>query len=79
MLLLRNIFFNWCNSVYIRDTHRSAYVSSRYGGVIIKKVKLQVERERGQLEEKDDYSIESKSKITVIELFSELRYIIYMR
>jgi len=40
---------------------------------------LQVERERGQLEEKDDYSIESKSKITVIELFSELRYIIYMR
>ncbi|HET7148450.1 MAG TPA: hypothetical protein VFI73_08125 [Candidatus Nitrosopolaris sp.] len=33
---------------------------------------MEVERERGQLEEKDDYDIESKSKNTqAIKLFSE--------
>ena len=33
---------------------------------------MEVERERGQLEEKDDYDIESKSKITqAIKLLSE--------
>ena len=41
-------------------------------GAIIKKVKLEVERERGQLEEKDDYDTESKSKNTqAIKMFSE--------
>jgi hypothetical protein len=41
-------------------------------GSIINRVKLEVERERGQLEEKDDYDIESKSKNTqAIKLFSE--------
>jgi hypothetical protein len=47
-------------------------MSPRDIGAIIKRVKLEVERERGQLEEKDDYDIESKSKIThAIKLFSE--------
>ena len=47
-------------------------MSPRDIGVIIKKVKLQVERERGQLEEKDDYDTESKSKNTqAIKMFSE--------
>ena len=47
-------------------------MSFRDIGAIIKKVKLEVERERGQLEEKDDYDIESKSKNTqAIKLFSE--------
>ncbi len=48
------------------------HMSPRDVCVIIKKVKLQLERERGQLEEKDDYDIESKSKITqAIKMFSE--------
>ena len=47
-------------------------MSPRDIGVIIKKVKLELERERGQLEEKDDYDIESKSKTTqAIKMFSE--------
>jgi hypothetical protein len=47
-------------------------MSPRDIGVIIKKEKLEVERERGQLEEKDDYDIGSKSKNTrAIKLFSE--------
>jgi len=56
----------------IREIIQRVHMSPRDIGVIIKKVKLQVERERGQLEEKDDYDTESKSKITqAIKLFSE--------
>ena len=56
----------------IREIIQRVHMSPRDIGVIIKKVKLEVERERGQLEEKDDYDIESKSKITqAIKLFSE--------
>jgi hypothetical protein len=41
-------------------------------GAIIKRIKLEVERERGQLEEKDDYDTESKSQTTqAIKMFSE--------
>jgi hypothetical protein len=48
------------------------HMSSRDVSAKIKKVKLEVERERGQLEEKDDYDTESKSKNTqAIKLFSE--------
>jgi len=48
------------------------HMSPRDVCAIIKKVKLEVERERGQLEEKDDYDIKSKSKNTqAIKLFSE--------
>ena len=48
------------------------HMSSRDVSAIIKRVKLQVERERGQLEEKDDYDTESKSKNTqAIKMFSE--------
>ena len=47
-------------------------MSSRDVSAIIKKVKLEVERERGQLEEKDDHDTESKSKNTqAIKMFSE--------
>ena len=56
----------------IREIIQRVHMSPRDIGVIIKKVKLQVERERGQLEEKDDYDIESKSKNTqAIKMFSE--------
>jgi intein-encoded DNA endonuclease-like protein len=56
----------------IREITQRVHMSPRDIGVIIKKVKLEVERERGQLEEKDDYDIESKSKTTqAIKLFSE--------
>ncbi|MGB7956065.1 MAG: hypothetical protein WCF23_18995 [Candidatus Nitrosopolaris sp.] len=56
----------------IREITQPAHMSPRDIGVIIKKVKLGVERERGQLEEKDDYEIELKSKITqAIKMFSE--------
>jgi hypothetical protein len=48
------------------------FPSPRDIGVIIKQVKLEIERERGQSEGKDDYDIESKSKNTrAIKLFSE--------
>jgi hypothetical protein len=48
------------------------HMSPRDICAIIKKVKLEVERERGQLEEKDDYDIDSKSKNSqAIKLFSE--------
>jgi hypothetical protein len=56
----------------IREITQRAHMSPRDIGVIIKKVKLEVERERGQLEDRDDYDIESKSKITQgIKFFSE--------
>ena len=56
----------------IREIIQRVHMSPRDIGVIIKKVKLQVERERGQLEEKDDYDTESKSKNTqAIKMFSE--------
>ena len=56
----------------IREIIQRVHMSPRDIGVIIKKVKLEVERERGQLEEKDDYDIESKSKNTrAIKMFSE--------
>ena len=56
----------------IREIIQRVHMSPRDIGAIIKKVKLEVERERGQLEEKDDYDIESKSKNTqAIKLFSE--------
>jgi hypothetical protein len=56
----------------IREIMQRAHMSPRDICVIIKKVKLQVERERGQLEEKDDYDTESKSKNTqAIKMFSE--------
>ena len=55
-----------------REIIQRVHMSPRDIGVIIKKVKMEVERERGQLEEKDDYDIESKSKITqAIKMFSE--------
>lgn len=48
-------------------------MSFRDIGVIIKKVKLEADLERGQLEE-DDGDIKSKSKSTqAIKLFSELK------
>ena len=55
----------------IREIAQRAHMSFRDIGVIIKRVKLEVERERGQLEEKDDYDIdiESKSKITQAIIF----------
>jgi hypothetical protein len=56
----------------IREIIQRVHMSPRDISVIIKKVKLEVERERGQLEENDDYDIESKSKITqAIKLISE--------
>ena len=56
----------------IREIIQRVHMSPRDVGAIIKKVKLQVERERGQLEEKDDYDTESKSKNTqAIKMFSE--------
>ena len=56
----------------IREIAERTHMGFRDIGAIIKRVKLEVERERGQLEEKDDYDIESKSKITqAIKLFSE--------
>ena len=56
----------------IREIIQRVHMSPRDIGVIIKKVKLEVERERGQLEEKDDYDTESKSKNTqAIKMFSE--------
>ena len=56
----------------IREIIQRVHMSPRDIGVIIKKVKLQVERERGELEEKDDYDAESKSKNTqAIKMFSE--------
>ena len=56
----------------IREIIQRVHMSPRDIGVIIKKVKLQLERERGQLEEKDDYDTESKSKNTqAIKMFSE--------
>ena len=56
----------------IREIIQRAHMSPRDVDAIIKKVKLQVERERGQLEKKDDYDTESKSKNTqAIKMFSE--------
>jgi hypothetical protein len=56
----------------VREIIQRVHMSPRDIGVIVNKVKLEVERERGQLEEKDDCGIESKSKITqAIKLFSE--------
>ena len=55
----------------IREIAERTDMGFRDIGAIIKRVKLEVERERGQLEEKDN-DIESKSKITqAIKLFSE--------
>jgi hypothetical protein len=56
----------------IREIMQRVHMSPRDICVIIKKQKLQVERERGQLEEKDDYDTESKSKTTqAVKMFSE--------
>jgi hypothetical protein len=56
----------------IREIIQRVHMSPRDIGVIIKKVKMEVERERGQLEEKNDYDTESKSKTTqAIKMFSE--------
>ncbi len=56
----------------IREITQRVHMSPRDIGVIIKKVKLELERGRGQLEEKDDYDTESKSKTTqAIKMFSE--------
>ena len=56
----------------IREITQRVHMSPRDISAIIKKVKVRVEGERGQLEEKDDYDIESKSKNTqAIKLFSE--------
>jgi hypothetical protein len=56
----------------IREIIQRAHMSPRDICVIIKKVKMEVERERGQLEEKNDYEIQSKSKNTqAIKMFSE--------
>jgi transposase len=55
-----------------REIAELVHMSFRDIGVIIKKVKLEADRERGQLEEDDD--IKSKSKTTqAIKLFSELK------
>ena len=55
----------------IREIAKLMHMSFRDIGAIVKKVKLEADRERGQLEENDD--IKSKSKTTqAIKLFSEL-------
>jgi hypothetical protein len=55
----------------IREIAERTHMGFRDIGAIIKRAKLEVERERGQLEEKDDYDIdiESKSKITQAIIF----------
>ena len=54
----------------IRDIAKLMHMSFRDIGAIINKLKLEAERERGQLDENDD--IKSKSKTTqAIKLFCE--------
>jgi hypothetical protein len=56
----------------IREIIQRVHMSPRDIGVIIKKVKLEVERGSGQPEGKVDYDIKSKSKTTqALKLFSE--------
>jgi hypothetical protein len=56
----------------IREIAERTHMGFRDIGAIIKRIKLEVERERGQLEEKDDYDTESKSQTTqAIKMFSE--------
>ena len=56
----------------IREIIQRVHMSPRDIGVIINKVKAEIERESGQLEEKVDSDIKSKSKTTKgIKLFSE--------
>jgi hypothetical protein len=56
----------------IREIAQRTHMSFRDIGVITNKVKAGIERESGQLEEKLDYDIKSKSKTTqAIKLFSE--------
>jgi hypothetical protein len=56
----------------IREIAKLMHMSFRDIGTIINKVKAEIERESGQLEEKVDSDIKSKSKTTqAIKLFSE--------
>jgi hypothetical protein len=55
-----------------REIAQRTHMSFRDIGVITNKYKKEIERENGQLEEKDDYDIKSKSKTSqTIKLFSE--------
>ena len=62
----------WKEGKTIREIAELVHMSFRDIGLITKKVKLEADGERGQLEEDDD--IKSKSKATqAIKLFSELK------